>query len=517
MDVGVFRARFAEEGAATPEGALLLCTHEQFLRDDRELGRFLQADSDFERSATAVSDHLRWRGDYSVDSVLAEDFSEIESTGVIYAGGEDKHGHPCLVVRPCRYDGARFTLQRCTRFLVRCILKLREAADKRAPAQKITVIIDCLSTKSPPRMNLSELQSAIHLVSTHFPESLHAAYFVPCSNFVALFWGITRTHVSQKICAKVHLLAGCEALLADFDRSQLEQRFGGLLPNNAELDSPPGSPQPQHQVLGQLLTAACVRMPRMKRRVALARQPPVAHGVPTRVELASKLSMGPAEVEVLGALLAAGESFTLASVEVRPHAPMPTSAATQLVFTSPGFRVMSGYSREEVEGRDCSFLQRPAGAAQGQDGDGAHATNAAARADIRKQILVSAQAAHAVAKVACGVAAPSTLAADDRSAPPPSDTAAAFASAAARAVPAAAPLLTCLRNFRKNGEPFWNQVQTTGSGPWTATAPTTPTSTTTDWCRSVSLASALHRATSSRRRGAAAGCAFRRCWRWRQR
>ncbi|KAJ3333574.1 Motile sperm domain-containing protein 2 [Blyttiomyces sp. JEL0837] len=204
---------------------------------DDELKRFLLYQKGNAQAAMkSVMGTLDWKMSYRIDTILEEDFSDMDRCGKLRWCGRDKEGHPIMVWRHIKHFPEQFQLERDVRYIVYCLEKGKESG---IIADRITVIVD--------RIGMTQANYDSHLVKIllsifqhHYPERLAKFYIFPKNVMLTMGWNITKVFLEPHTIARIKILNEEEVqgvLVNDIDRDQLYRRFGGIVED--DINFPP--------------------------------------------------------------------------------------------------------------------------------------------------------------------------------------------------------------------------------------------------------------------------------------
>ncbi|KAJ1566848.1 hypothetical protein HK405_008173 [Cladochytrium tenue] len=205
---------------------------------DDEICRFLAAHKGAVPAALKqLGATLDWRASYDFNSVVDEDFSDLEASGKLQLRGKDKAGNAILVWRHSRHFPESSTLERDIRFIVHTLEQAR-----RAGADRITAIIDRLGM-TPANHDTPLIRALLTTFQHHYPDRLARLFVFPKSAVLSMGWKFAKVFIDAATISRIHILGEDEyraCLLQNIDRSDLLERYGGDLVDPA--DAPSSSP-----------------------------------------------------------------------------------------------------------------------------------------------------------------------------------------------------------------------------------------------------------------------------------
>jgi hypothetical protein len=180
--LSAFRAYVLQAHAHHAE---MLSAYSHILHDNCTLRRFLYArNGKREPASELLIKHLQWRKEYGTDTIMDEDFSDLEEGGVMYWHGTDAEGRPNLVWRAGLHNPSDVTPERRSRFLV----YLFETALKRyAPAQEVNVLFDCTGV-GLKNADSGMINYASAMMADNYPERVATVNMFPTNFLVSSLW-----------------------------------------------------------------------------------------------------------------------------------------------------------------------------------------------------------------------------------------------------------------------------------------------------------------------------------------
>ncbi|CAK0773781.1 hypothetical protein CVIRNUC_004101 [Coccomyxa viridis] len=152
--------------------------------------RWLKSKGSVDEAEACIRAHAEWREAFVTRGRIHEDEIVRElAAEKAFLQGCDKEGHPVLVVWAARHDMGNRTIEETKRFICYCLDNTIAAADtSRNPRGQILCLFD-LSGLRTRNLDVKALQAVFELLQSHYPERLHALWFL---NAPFIFWGVWR-------------------------------------------------------------------------------------------------------------------------------------------------------------------------------------------------------------------------------------------------------------------------------------------------------------------------------------
>ena len=216
-------ARFEDQRRTTTPEAELLNKY-WWLVTESTLRRFITANNcNIDGAQKQILDHLRWRGPYGVESILEEDFSDMEARRELYWEGFDLEGNPVIVWNVARHDGSEVSPERYTKFFI-YLLEVG-ARDFFGGAEKPGTFVIILNAAGigPKNLDIAGGKYAGPILENHFPERQRRTYVVHVGRLIRFAWGIACNFLDPGTVYKICLLSGFheQALLENFSPEQV--------------------------------------------------------------------------------------------------------------------------------------------------------------------------------------------------------------------------------------------------------------------------------------------------------
>jgi len=196
--------------------------------DDALLLRFIRELSfNIEEAAKAIAKHQEWRASflpngYILDSEISGELNAKKS----YLQGQDRKGHPILLILGCKHVPNKEDFEEFKRFIVYAI----EKAIKVAPADgKLVGIID-LKDYGFKNLDSRGFIAGFDILQSHYPQRVEKLFMVNVPLIFNGLWKVVSPFIKDAVREKIVFVDNKklqETLLADIDADQLPSDYGG--------------------------------------------------------------------------------------------------------------------------------------------------------------------------------------------------------------------------------------------------------------------------------------------------
>ncbi|KAH8951067.1 hypothetical protein BDL97_09G006800 [Sphagnum fallax] len=198
------------------------------VRDDALLLRFIRELSfNIEEAAKAIAKHQEWRASFLPNGYILE--SEISgelNAKKSYLQGQDRKGHPILLILGCKHVPNKEDFEEFKRFIVYAI----EKAIKVAPADgKLVGIID-LKDYGFKNLDSRGFIAGFDILQSHYPQRVEKLFMVNVPLIFNGLWKVVSPFIKDAVREKIVFVDNKklqETLLADIDADQLPSDYGG--------------------------------------------------------------------------------------------------------------------------------------------------------------------------------------------------------------------------------------------------------------------------------------------------
>lgn len=189
---------------------------------------------DLPQSLTLLNNYLNWSQDPKYHKLTPEGMNALKK-GVVYQLGRDSKMRPIMVVDVRKIVDLSIDVEHFINAMVHVLELIRMKMYLPGHVENNIVIIetDGLSLFKVP---LGHLQGIIQTASNNYPESLAKMYILNPSFILRTSWNLVKNLMEAETADKISFLQS-----DDFDqmqemipRDQLEEKFGGILPNLTE-------------------------------------------------------------------------------------------------------------------------------------------------------------------------------------------------------------------------------------------------------------------------------------------
>ncbi|KAL7747743.1 phosphatidylinositol transfer protein csr1 [Sorochytrium milnesiophthora] len=195
---------------------------------DRDIFRFFLADDfDSDKAFERICNTLKWRKEVSWDTLLEQDFSDIETSHEVYqCPGLSRDGMAVFMWRSRVHYAGRFSNERLVLFLAQIV---KRGWEQGTLSDKIIVVMD----QTDAGMANNDLGFNKYMISTfdaHFPEFLSKVALAPTGWVIRGVWMAVAPFLNPKTRSKVLLLSDQDfrPTLAEWvDPQYLPTRLGG--------------------------------------------------------------------------------------------------------------------------------------------------------------------------------------------------------------------------------------------------------------------------------------------------
>mmetsp|Transcript_3035 Transcript_3035/g.5372 ORF Transcript_3035/g.5372 Transcript_3035/m.5372 type:complete len:229 (-) Transcript_3035:126-812(-) len=199
------------EAVVMSRGGMGLCArYNHLIENESYIERFLLArNGDMKKGAEMLADHLQWRCDYKVDSILSEEkMQQIEQEKEMeWLEMTDKVGRPCLLWRVRLHNAAARGPETSSRFFV---YMLEKGFSRTSPDGKMNLIVDLEGVNMKENSDLAMLRYAAPMIQNNYPERQNQTYILAVSAAISLTWKVAAKFLDQGTCEKVKLLKNSE-------------------------------------------------------------------------------------------------------------------------------------------------------------------------------------------------------------------------------------------------------------------------------------------------------------------
>jgi len=219
------------------------------LLSDHTLNRFLTArNGRVDIAFQMLLMHLAWRKSYGVDTILEEDFSDLDAQQEIFWLKEkDKTGHPVIVWRMMLHDQQFCAKDRMVRYFIYMLEKGIKLAH---PVETFVMVLDCRGMRKK-NLDFHMVKLASPIIENNYPERQFATYVLPVGSLITLAWKVIAGFLDPGTAYKIRLVTGFQdpLLLDNFDEKLLEMIERG----NAAEESTQGYENGEHDAEEQEL------------------------------------------------------------------------------------------------------------------------------------------------------------------------------------------------------------------------------------------------------------------------
>ncbi|CAA0835895.1 Phosphatidylinositol/phosphatidylcholine transfer protein SFH11 [Striga hermonthica] len=214
--------------------------------DDHTLLRFLRMRNfDFTKAKYAFLQHIKWREEFRVDSILNEfKYEEHEDVKKCYPHGfhgVDRHGRPVYIERIGMVDLDKFLhVTTIDRFVKHHVYEQEKTLNLRYPActvaakKHINSTVSILDVKDvgmskfskPARYIFMEIQK---IDSSYYPETLHRLFIINAGSGFKVLWKAIRAFLDTRTLEKIQVLGTDyqNSLIEAIEPSELPSFLGG--------------------------------------------------------------------------------------------------------------------------------------------------------------------------------------------------------------------------------------------------------------------------------------------------
>lgn len=183
--------------------------------DDACLQRYLRArNGDLTKAAAMLRDTLKWRKEHGIDELRADDFADCHymTDGWAYVAGNDAEGRSVVVFRKRKERIPLADGEKYIRFLAyvieSAVRNMKQGAEQWVWMLDLAVYAP--SNSPHPSITLQ----CLNMLSHHYPERLHKAYFVDAPSIFSVFFRMMSPFVDEKTRQKVEFVHSKEYLAA---------------------------------------------------------------------------------------------------------------------------------------------------------------------------------------------------------------------------------------------------------------------------------------------------------------
>ncbi|KAI9338496.1 CRAL-TRIO domain-containing protein [Obelidium mucronatum] len=196
--------------------------------NDHELLKFLRSNNHHTGKALgAVSDHLSWREAFKANSILDEDFNDLDQTGAAQFVGHTRTGVPILVLNNSRHKTPKDSISR-DRLVRYSVYLIERARSEGILKDKLVVILDRFNTTNG-QMDTYTLKALIPIFQKNYPETLQRLIIFPNTTMFWMSWKLMKGAIDAATVKKIEIRDNPETLIGIIDRDQLFEQYGGLV------------------------------------------------------------------------------------------------------------------------------------------------------------------------------------------------------------------------------------------------------------------------------------------------
>lgn len=168
-----------------------------------------------------------------------ETIDQILKTGVIYTYGRDKQFRPILIVDVEKLMNAKFPMEDFIQALIYFTDVVKYNCFLPGHVETWTIIIET-NNMSVWSLPIRHIQSIINVTQMNYPQYLNKMFILKPSFIISTSWSMIKGLLDPETATKIQFLKEDDMpnLLNFIPKDQLEQRFGGSLPNLQEFWPP---------------------------------------------------------------------------------------------------------------------------------------------------------------------------------------------------------------------------------------------------------------------------------------
>lgn len=158
-----------------------------------------------DRATTALKNYLQWRKEHDVDNIFhKEDHfrKELDAKKAVLTGA-DHHGRPTIFAISHRHDKHDRVAEEVIMLTIWCLEKLRLAA--KPDEERFVAVLD-LGKFTMKCMDYDVVRQQIHILQTHYPDTLEALYVVDAPFIFNACWLIIKPWLDPVTASKVHFI-----------------------------------------------------------------------------------------------------------------------------------------------------------------------------------------------------------------------------------------------------------------------------------------------------------------------
>ncbi|XP_035711377.1 phosphatidylinositol/phosphatidylcholine transfer protein SFH12-like isoform X1 [Folsomia candida] len=196
-----------------------------------------------------LDEHIRWRSENQIDSILSEDWDDFDREYRIYIEGCDKDGKPVITMFPGDWDIRRVALSGKTKLFLRYLVKLFEEAlvtvramqESGQNVTQATIICDLAEfnviTNGCPSCIAIYIQLAT-IYENNYPGLAHRLIGINVPQVALTLWDLLKHFLNPQTTEVLHVYSRDRrswerALFNEIDRDQLPTKFGGHKTNDS--------------------------------------------------------------------------------------------------------------------------------------------------------------------------------------------------------------------------------------------------------------------------------------------
>jgi len=219
-----------------------------FGREDRM--RYVQGCGFVIKNAVAaIAEHLEWRPKWL--PLTVEDVIKEVEAGVMYWHGRDSSYRPLLVVRVKAIDTSTMHVENVIRLTVYILEYALNNLFIPGKIENWNILFDLdgVSLMSLPYMTIKDITAVLQ---SNYRARLGAMFVVNAPAFVATAWKVVKAFMEPETAAKIHIFRGDyhSTLFSFYNESQIEEKYGGSVPNFSKYNPPVFMPPAPWHITG---------------------------------------------------------------------------------------------------------------------------------------------------------------------------------------------------------------------------------------------------------------------------
>jgi len=164
--------------------------------DDRCLLRYLRArEWKLSKSEKMIRETLKWREEFKPYNIKFADVAHGAVTGKMYRYGNDKEGHPVVILQPKNENLPNGSEHRQAKLRL-LAYTLERAIESMPPGvEKMVILVDFKGWKMSQRPDLQTTKEFLGVLGNHYPERLSRAIVCDPPGFFTVFWNAIKGFV----------------------------------------------------------------------------------------------------------------------------------------------------------------------------------------------------------------------------------------------------------------------------------------------------------------------------------